>query len=396
MKKMVRIEDKVKPAVKKKRREQMRLFISSLANAFLSISILLFTYCLNTFSVFATTTIVVQDGDWNDDATWNTGSVPTSSDSVIIQNGFEVVVDGDFTCEVLTIIAPNTDAETELVIENGESLTVLGDLTLNGGIDEDYIARIIFEGNSVLTIAGNLAINASIPEVAEIDMSDGASILNLAGDFIVNTYADWFSGSLSTVNFNGSSPQIFPVSFDIEFNNIHFNNSSTTGATIDTAMTPGKVLGHIRIQSGIFENSSYEITGNTGSTFEVANGATLILEGATSFPAAFSTVLLGTTSIVDYAGDASQTISSYNYGHLICSNTGDRTLPSGSIVGIASSFTPGTNSFTITGSTIDYNGTATEEIARFNYYNLTSSSTGARILPPSLTIRIAASFNPGT
>ena len=59
-------------------------------------------------------------------------------------------------------------------------------------------------------------------------------------------------------------------------------------------------------------------------------------------------------------------------------------------------FTPGTNTYTITGSTINFNGAGAQTIPAFNYNNLTSSSTGARTLAGAGTIGVAGTFTPGT
>src|SRR5439155_20252 len=91
----------------------------------------------------------------------------------------------------------------------------------------------------------------------------------------------------------------------------------------------------------------------------------------------------------------SQTIPAFNYDNLTSSSTGARTLASSGTIGIASAFTPGANAYTVTGSTISFNGTGAQTIPAFNYNNLTSTNTGARTPAASGTIGIAGTFTPG-
>ena len=83
---------------------------------------------------------------------------------------------------------------------------------------------------------------------------------------------------------------------------------------------------------------------------------------------------------MNFNGAGAQTIPAFDYNNLTSSSTGARTLASSGTVGVAGTFTPGTNTYTITGSTVDFNGAGAQTIPAFDYNNLTSSSTGARTL----------------
>src|SRR4029079_2013458 len=102
-----------------------------------------------------------------------------------------------------------------------------------------------------------------------------------------------------------------------------------------------------------------------------------------------------TGSTVDFNGSGAETIPAFNYNNLTSSSTGARTL-SGTI-GVAGAFTPGaSNSYTTTGSTVNFNGSSAQTIPAFSYFNLTSSSTGTRTLASSGAIGVAGAFTPGT
>ena len=66
-----------------------------------------------------------------------------------------------------------------------------------------------------------------------------------------------------------------------------------------------------------------------------------------------------------------QTIPAFNYNNLTSSNTGARTLANSGSIGIAGVFTPGTNAYTITGSTVISTAARPKRCRTFNYNNLT-------------------------
>ncbi|WP_305661861.1 hypothetical protein [Daejeonella sp.] len=99
------------------------------------------------------------------------------------------------------------------------------------------------------------------------------------------------------------------------------------------------------------------------------------------------------TSTVKYTNAAATTIAALDYYSLDGSG-GTRTLASSGTIGIAGTFTPGAGAYTITGSTIHFNGSGVQTIPAFNYQNLNATG-GNRILDPVGTIGIAGDFTPG-
>jgi hypothetical protein len=110
-----------------------------------------------------------------------------------------------------------------------------------------------------------------------------------------------------------------------------------------------------------------------------------------------------TGSTIDFNGTGAQTIPAFNYNNLTISGAhgaNNVTLVNGGTIGIAGTFSPTATfaggNYVVTNNTINFNGSGGQTIPAFNYNNLTSSSTGARILANSGTIRIAGIFTPGT
>jgi predicted outer membrane repeat protein len=129
---------------------------------------------------------------------------------------------------------------------------------------------------------------------------------------------------------------------------------------------------------------------------------TIGISGAFSPGTATGHTITGST--VDFNGAGAQTVPAFNFNNLNISGprgTNSITLVSGGTIGVAGIFNP-TATFTvpgtyvITNNTIDFNGSGSQTIPAFNYFNLTSSNTGQRTLQNSGIIGIASVFTPGT
>ena len=236
-----------------------------------------------------------------------------------------------------------------------------------------------------------------------------AGTIGIAGVFTPGTNVYTITGS--TIDFNGSGAQTISA---FNYNNLTSSNTGTrtlAGAGtigIFSVFTPG--------------TNSYTITGSTvnfngtgAQTVNAFNYNSLTISGARttnsvtlasgtigvaaifSPTASFTTGNYITTgNTIDFNGSIPQAIPAFNYNNLTSSNVGARTLANAGTIGIAAVFTPGTNTYTITGSTIDFNGSGAQNIPAFNYNNLTSSNTGTRTLPNGGTVGIAGVFTPGT
>jgi hypothetical protein len=209
-----------------------------------------------------------------------------------------------------------------------------------------------------LTVSGNRTSNNAVFAAGTIGVS---GVYLATASFTTGNYV--LTGN--TINFNGTSAQTIPA---FNFNNLTVSGSRTTN---NVTFINGGTVG----VSGTFSTSATFTSGGyitTGNTFA-------------------------------YNGTGAQTIASFNYNNLTISGartTNSITLVNGGVIGIAgalnatATFTSG--AFINTNNTINYNGTGTQTINAFSYYHLTSSSTGTRVLPNSSTVNIAGNFTPGT
>jgi hypothetical protein len=355
----------------------------------------------------------------------NYGNLTFNNSAKVLPNGLTVGIAGTFTtgAGVPTITGSTVDfngagAQT-IPVFNYNNLTSsnVGARTLAAGTIG--VAGVFTPGTNTYTITGNTmdfngagaqtvpAFNFNNLTISNTHGANAVTLVNggtigVAGTFTPGTSTFVITGN--TMNFNGAGAQTIPV----------FNYNNLTSSNVGARTLAAGIIG----VAGTFTpgTNTYTITGNTinfnGSgaqtipafnynnlTSSNAGARTLANAGTIGIAGVFT---LGTNaytvtgSTIDFNGAGAQTIPAFNYNNLTSSNAGARTLANAGTIGIASVFTPGTNTYTITGSTIDFNGAGAQTVPAFNYNNLTSSNVGARTLANAGTIGIAATFTPGT
>jgi hypothetical protein len=229
-----------------------------------------------------------------------------------------------------------SDPQQVFVIQNNPAPTIDGAWTVSGS------------GSRIVVGDGTSAINFTIPSAfplkGPIDVTNNAvlTIQNTTNPNLGTLAAG------STVNYAGTGTQTIAVSAS------YFNlTSSSTG---------GRILpsGAVKI-TGTFSPGSNTYTVNRGST-------------------------------VDFLNSSLQAIPSFNYVSVKNSGNGPRVLSSSGTIGIAGTFDPGTGNYSVTGSTINYNGDIIDTISSFPYNNLTISGTGPYFLVPGTTLTISGNY----
>jgi hypothetical protein len=261
---------------------------------------------------------------------------------------------------------------------------VAGDFTDNGTFNGSS-SSVEFNGSTDIAGTGSTTFNHLLVSGAATTSSD----FSVLGHFTNNGA---FDGTGSTVTFSGSTDStIGGVVSPTVFDSLHAaKNGARVNVTVNLAG-----LNDLTVTSGTLDLTNSTVSQNAaGGVLTASGGATLRIAGTNSLPT-FGTSNLDPASTVEYYGTGSQIIGAANYGNLTSTSTGARILPSGTTNGIAGVFTPGSNAYTVTGSTVDFNGSGAQTIPAFNYYNLRSSSTGYRTLATNGTVGVAGAFIPG-
>lgn len=269
-------------------------------------------------------TSIAGTGTWNAAGTWtvvgtDADGIPDADDNVVI-NG--------------TVNMPNNINYTiiNLTINNGKTLGFGNrDLTVNGTV----------------TVIGNGAFSGSRQIIYG------------------TTKALVYSGTVARTTTNQGWPSVNgPTSVTI---------MNTAGVTLHAARTITTLSIGDGTINGVLNDAGFQIT---ASNLNIASGtlklgtATLATTLPTANPA--NTAITGGT--VEFASGLDQTIPADNYFNLTSSGTGARTLASSGTIGIAGTFTKGGNTYTVTGSTVNFNGTTNQTIPAFIFHNLSVTS----------------------
>ena len=436
---------------------------------------LLAIFFLPIFRVNAAVCTSTGSGNWSNTAIWSCGHAPVApTDSAVVANGHAITVDGADSATALTInngnanssvtiASPNSLAITNAVtitgntnlitkqvavgsgtlsagsisINSGNGTKVAqvtvstGTITLTGGISFTGTAgnaKFTFTGSGLLNIGGNMGTGGTFTA------STGTVNFNIAGAQTINSYTYnnlTFSGSgaktttgatingilsmqgtatttgtvatygaASTLEYKGTGAQTTGTEFTTPWpgsGGVKINNNNSTGVTLGAAKSLGTnplTIGDT-VSNSIFKDGGFQLTATgtlnlTSGTFNLGNGAT-----ATTYPA-FTTNNISSGTTVNYNSTATQTISAVNYANLFNTANGNRTLASSGTIGVSGTFTPSTGTNTVTGSTVSFNGTTgSQNISAFTFNNLTINNSSGVSLTGNTTVNSTLTFTSG-
>lgn len=333
---------------------------------------------------------------WSNSANWTAGIPNSGVDAIIGDANFTgsfqpSLTSGTGYCRSLTIgngsvsstlsVARNLNCYGDLIIgangsvlqnSNNRIITVRGNWTNNGTYSATATGTgVTFSGTPItisgtttfraitinyganVTLAANIAVTTSVSISGTLDPSTftvsgaGSIAVNSTGILMVKAatfagnYASTggftFSGT-STVNY-ASSTLNQTISAAHAYGYLRISGGTTKSLTADLpALISGtNTSGRIYVDAGTFDLQSYTCNRGTsvaGGYFILASGTTLKIGGTNSFPANFASVSIATSSTVYYCG-TNQTITDYDYGHLIfqsASGSVTKTMPASTLV----------------------------------------------------------------
>ncbi len=235
----------------------------------------------------------IATGDWSSPSMWSPIGVPTSSDSVIIDQtgtGEQITVtisNSNVLCKSLSVSPTNLETESVLQISNGKILTV----------------------NNKIFIAQN----------GTLEIVSGT--INIAGDFELR--GNFISGTNNNIRFFGGNltQQILGTIVPV-FSNLIINK--VVGTQVKLSINTN-VSNNFIDSSGIFDIQSFLFSRTTiGGSFFLGDNGEIKIGGTNSFPINFSTYTLLKLSTTTFYG-TSQTIVNRNYGNLIIAGSGTKT-----------------------------------------------------------------------
>lgn len=176
-------------------------------------------------------------------------------------------------------------------------------------------------------------------------------------------------------------------------NNLNWTPNGVPGAS-DNVVIPnvGSYTNELNITGS---QSAFDFTVDANGTYTMAAGSTLTIGGTYTYNSSTAPTF-SCTSTLAISGGGANTIPAHNYGNLNISG-GPRTLAGSGTIGICGTYTQG-SPMTVTGSTVNFNGTGAQTIAAATYNNLTISNArgGNAITLPAGTIAVGGTFDIST
>ncbi|MFN3405692.1 MAG: beta strand repeat-containing protein [Cytophagaceae bacterium] len=310
----------------------------------------------------------------------------------------------------------------QILIQNSATFT-LGNGTINLRSHwTNNSTNSVDPGTSTVNLNGNCIISGSISDhnfynlvvAAGYWLNAPASNLNIFNNFSFSGTPS-FNPTTGSVNFVGSAPQLIP---SVSYNNLGVSGSGSktlptsvtitgnltiagaadliagnsinlsgnwinNGATFSFGTCTVNLNGNCVISGSSLDHNFYNLNLNSGSSLTAPSGNLNIYNSFNINPTAS---FLANNGTVNFASSGSQTIPALNYHNLSSSNSGVRVLSSGTS-GISGLFNPSGSSFTVTGSTVDFNGTSAQNIpTTINYNHITFSGSGNKSISNDLTV----------
>jgi len=255
--------------------------------------------------------------------------------------GTPLVVSGTFTAGTSTVNFSNAGAQ------NIPALTYYNLTTSTGGTKT-------LQGTT--TVSNVLTINAATTLAA------GSNTLNLSGTGNPVVNSGTFTAGTGTVNFDGTTQTITTLTY---------YNLQTSTAGVKT-LAAGTTVSNV-------------LTINSPSTINLST-FTLTLSGSGT-PLVNNGTFTASTSTVSFTSASSTNIPAVNFNNLNGTG-GDRVFANSGTIGIAGTFTKGAGAYTVTGSTVDFNGLGAQTIPAFTFNDLVLSGSGAKTILTATTVTV--------
>jgi hypothetical protein len=222
------------------------------------------------------------------------------------------------------------------------------------------------DNGSTLAHAGTL----NLYSISNAGTLQGNGTYNISRVF---TNTGTFTAGTSLINFNGNSNQAVP---GLSYHHLSLSGTGSTKASTGNTTVNGTLT--------ISSDNTYDLATYSlgGSLSAVTGTGTIKTQNTSVTPVPSGKTWTGSFY---YNSSSAQTIVYGNYADLDGAG-GNRTIDSLGTIGIAGAFTPGAGTYTVTSSTIDFNGSSTQTIPAFSFHHITLSGASTKNVNGTMNI----------
>ncbi len=305
---------------------------------------------------------------------------PTGGTITMSAAASSIVNSGTTTFQNLMIAATPT-AQSQY----NTSFSVAAVLTVNGSVTFEPTGGTITMSNvaSSISNSGTLTFNNLTISATPTAQSQYNTSFSVAGT-LATSGAINFSPSGGTITMSGVAGAINNASGTLAFNNL-----TVSGTTVSSTGN-FSVIGTMSV-TGVFNPAATSIISGAGTLTGTGTVNATRTAATPSFGAQYTISNKTLSSLtVNYNGAGAQTVDAQDYGSLVISTNGTRTVTfvNGGTVRVSNVFTPTatTTTYVVTGNTFEYNGSGAQTIAAFTYNNLIVSNAGAKTVLAGATV----------
>ena len=204
---------------------------------------------------------------------------------------------------------------------SGGTVTNSIDWTVNSGAFLQMAA-------SGTTVTGDGTFTLSSGATLGITSPDGITTAGATGNIQVLGTRSFSTGA--NYVYNGNVNQAVGNGLPGTVNSLIIANTGSIGNNLVTLDADKIISSELGVELGVLDLVGFTANRATlGGTFYLEANTGLRLNGVTNFPSNFSTRTLDCTSTVEYYANGPQTVAAVNYGNLLLSGSGVKTLQAG-------------------------------------------------------------------